>query len=91
MIDYTNYKKFYSSGDEYNIAILDQETSCIKTTPLSSSLVNYNAYISELIYSPDGYVRMYVNGYYVEWEAFEQDHGVLNIAYDEYGLSLIHI
>jgi hypothetical protein len=89
MIDYTNYKKFYSSGDEYNIAILDQETSCIKTTPLSSSLVNYNAYISELIYSPDGYVRMYVNGYYVEWEAFEQDHGVLNIAYDEYGERIV--
>jgi hypothetical protein len=84
MIDYTNYKKFYSSGDEYNVAILDQETACIKTTPLSSSLVNYNPYVSEFIYSTYGFVRVYINGYYLEWPAIEQNHGIVDITYDIY-------
>ena len=36
MIDYTNYKKFYSDGNEYNIAILDQEITCTRVSPISS-------------------------------------------------------
>jgi len=89
MIDYTNYKKFYSSGDEYNIANLDQVPSCIRAAPLSAGLITYSPYISELIYSVDGYVRMYINGYYVQWEAIEQDHGIVDVTYDEYGERII--
>lgn len=86
MIDYTNYKKFYSNGNEYNIAVLDQEITCAKVSPVSGGgLVDYGNFISELVYSADGYVRMIINGYYVEWEAIEEDHGTVEVTYDEPG------
>lgn len=84
MIDYTNYKKFYSSGDEYNVTILDQGETCVRSSPLSSSLADSNNYVSEFIYSVDGYVRMFINGYYVEWEAQEENHGITDLTYDEF-------
>ena len=86
MIDYTNYKKFYSDGNEYNIAILDQEITCARVSPVSGgSVVDYGNFVSELIYSADGYVRMVINGYYVEWEAIEEEHGTIEVTYDEPG------
>jgi len=86
MIDYTNYKKFYSDGNEYNIAFLDQEITCARVSPVSGgSVVNYGNFVSELIYSADGYVRMVINGYYVEWEAIEEEHGTIEVTYDEPG------
>jgi hypothetical protein len=86
MIDYTNYKKFYSDGNEYNIAILDQEITCARVSPVSGgAVVVYDNFVSELIYSADGYVRMLINGYYVEWEAVEEDHGTIEVTYDEPG------
>jgi len=85
MIDYTNYKKFYSAGDEYNISILDQVSTCVQDTLSSSTLVNYNNYVSEFIYSVDGVVRMYINGYYVEWQAIEETHGTVEATYDSIG------
>lgn len=84
MIDYTNYKKFYSAGDEYNVTILDQGETCVRTSSLSSSLVEPDSYVSELTYSVDGYVRMFINGYYVEWEAQEDNHGITDLTYDEF-------
>lgn len=89
MIDYTNYKKFYSAGDEYNISILDQESTCIQDTLSSSILVDYNNYVSEFIYSVDGLVRMYINGYYVEWQAIEENHGVIDATYDSLGSRIL--
>ena len=86
MIDYTNYKKFYSDGNEYNIAFLDQEITCARVSPVSGgSVVDYGNFVSELIYSADGYVRMVINGYYVEWEAIEEEHGTIEVTYDEPG------
>jgi hypothetical protein len=86
MIDYTNYKKFYSDGNEYNIAIQDQEITCARVSPVSGgSVVDYGNFVSELIYSADGYVRMLINGFYVEWEAVEEDHGTVEVTYDEPG------
>jgi hypothetical protein len=84
MIDYTNYKKFYSDGNEYNIAILDQEITCARVSPISGgSVVDYGNFVSELIYSADGYVRMFIDGYYVEWEVVEENHGTIEVTYDE--------
>lgn len=85
MIDYTNYKKFYSDGNEYNVTILDEDITCARVSPISGGLVNYGNYVSELVYSADGYVRMLISGYYVEWEATEENHGIIDVTYDELG------
>ena len=83
MIDYTKYKKFYTGGGEYNIAILDQDVSCVEdlTDIVEPPSISVD-FISELVYTPTGYLQIFVNGYYCQWLAAPNNHGITILTYD---------
>ena len=82
MIDYTNYKKFYTAGDEYNVAILNKDITCTGNAVLLNTPTT-SGYTSTMVYSVDGYVSMLVGSYYVSWEAYEDPHGNVELTYNE--------
>lgn len=85
MIDYTKYKKFYTKGGEYNIAILDQDISCIvDTLSVTAASPIATDFISELVYTPAGYLQIFVAGYYLQWLATPNNHNVTILSYDSY-------